>query len=66
MSSDRTDMRVRRIVTGHNAEGKAVIAADEQLEGTGLAEDSGRTHATFFGVWATHEMPVDLSDEAMR
>lgn len=65
MSSDRMDRRVRRIVTGHDAGGKAIIAADEQLEGSGLAEDSGRTDAMFFGVWATHEMPVDLSDEAM-
>jgi quercetin dioxygenase-like cupin family protein len=65
MNSDLTDQRVRRIVTGHNAEGKAVITADDELEGTGLAEDSGRTDALFFALWATHEMPVDLGDEAM-
>ena len=65
MSSDSMTRRVRRIVTGHNADGKAVIAADEQIEGTGLAEDAGRTDAFFFALWATHEMPVDLSDEAM-
>ena len=29
MNSNLTDRRVRRIVTGHNADGKAVIAADE-------------------------------------
>jgi quercetin dioxygenase-like cupin family protein len=63
--NDLTDRRVRRIVTGHNAEGKAVIAADEALERIGLAEDPGRTDAVFFGVWATHEMPVALTDEAM-
>ncbi len=56
---------VRRIVTGHNDAGEAVIAEDEQLAGAGLAEDPGRTSATFFHVWATHEMPVDLSDDAM-
>ena len=65
MSSDSMTRRVRRIVTGHNADGKAVIAADEQIEGTGLAEDAGRTDAFFFALWATHEMPVDLSDEAL-
>jgi uncharacterized cupin superfamily protein len=65
MSTDLTDRRVRRIVTGHNADGKAVIAADEQLAGTGLAEDAGRADAVFFGLWSTHEMPVDLSDVAM-
>jgi quercetin dioxygenase-like cupin family protein len=56
--------RVRRIVTGHNDAGEAVIEADEQVAGTGLAEDAGRTSATFFQLWATHEMPVDLGDEA--
>lgn len=56
---------VRRIITGHNDTGEAVIAADEQLAGSGLAEDAGRTDAVFFGLWATHEMPVDLRDEAM-
>jgi quercetin dioxygenase-like cupin family protein len=58
-------LRARRIITGHDSEGHAVIAADEELAGVGLAEDSGRTDATFFHLWATHEMPVSLSDEAM-
>lgn len=35
------DLRVRRIITGHNADGQAVIAADEELAGAGLAEDTG-------------------------
>jgi quercetin dioxygenase-like cupin family protein len=65
MNRDLTDRRVRRIVTGHNTDGKAVIEADEEIPGTGLAEDAGRTDAVFFGLWATHEMPVDLSDRAM-
>lgn len=59
------NLRVRRIVTGHNADGQAVIAADEALAGVGLAEDSGRTDATFFQLWATHEMPVALTDDAV-
>jgi quercetin dioxygenase-like cupin family protein len=58
-------MTARRIVTGHNADGKAVIAADEAIEGRGLAEDAGRRDATFFQLWATHEMPVDISDAAL-
>jgi len=57
--------RVRRIVTGHNETGEAVVAADEGVPGATLAEDAGRTTATFFHLWATHEMPVDLRDEAM-
>ena len=58
-------MTVRRIVTGHDSDGKAVIVADEHVEGRGLAEDSGRRDATFFQLYATHEMPVDLSDPAL-
>lgn len=56
---------VRRIVTGHDAAGRAVIAADERVPGTGLAEDDGRSEATFFQLWATHEMPVALDDAAL-
>ena len=62
--SDFTQLRVRRIITGHDPDGKAVIAADEELAGRGLAEDAGRSDATFFQLWATNEMPVDLSDGA--
>src|SRR5262245_54696341 len=56
---------MRRIITGHDAAGRAVIAADEQLTSTGLAEDDDRTDARFFQVWATHQMPVDLSDSEL-
>ena len=65
-ASELASARVRRIVTGHNPEGRAVIAEDAQLTGTGLAEDAGRTDAAFFQVWATHEMPVSLTDEALE
>jgi quercetin dioxygenase-like cupin family protein len=57
--------RVRRIVTGHNPEGRAVIVEDAQLTGAGLAEDAERADATFFQLWGTHEMPVSLTDEAL-
>jgi quercetin dioxygenase-like cupin family protein len=60
------DLRVRRIITGHNSEGLAVIAADEQLPGVGLSEDAGRSDATFFQLGATHEMPVALGDAAVE
>src|SRR3954454_24156259 len=53
---------MRRIITGHDTEGRAVIAADEELAGTGLAEDDECTDARFFQLWATHQLPVDLSD----
>jgi quercetin dioxygenase-like cupin family protein len=59
------DLRVRRIVTGHDSSGKAVIAEDRDLPGVGLAEDAERRDATFFQLWGTHEMPVALTEEAM-
>jgi quercetin dioxygenase-like cupin family protein len=56
---------VRRIVTGHDAAGRSVILEDAPLEPAGLAEDPGRADTRFFQIWATHEMPVDLSNGAM-
>ena len=56
---------VRRLVTGHDGEGRSVVVEDARLAGTPLAEDAGRSDATFFHVWATHEAPVSLSDESL-
>ena len=56
----------RRIVTGHSADGHAVIVSDDLLPAGGLAEDAGRTDAFFFPVWATYEMPIDLTDGALE
>lgn len=53
---------VRRIVTGHANSGQALVVSDEELAG---AEVGGRASTTFFQLWATHEMPVALTDEAM-
>jgi quercetin dioxygenase-like cupin family protein len=58
-------MGVRRIVTGHDETGRSVIVEDAPLEATGLSENPGLTDTRFFQVWATHEMPVDLADDAM-
>jgi quercetin dioxygenase-like cupin family protein len=58
-------MSVRRIVTGHDPAGRSVIVDDAPLAATGIAEDDDRSDTRFFAVWATHEMPVDLSDDAM-
>ena len=58
--------KVRRVVTGHDASGRAIVVADEEVPGAGLAEDAGRTDAVFFNLWATHEMPVDNSDAALE
>lgn len=54
-------MSVRRVVTGHDANGKAVIASDERLEAVGRPDRPG---ASSCDIWSTDAMPVDLSDEA--
>jgi uncharacterized cupin superfamily protein len=58
-------MNVRRIVTGHNAAGKAVIKTDEQIAAV------PRIGAGISGceIWSTDQMPIDNSsatDAAQR
>src|SRR6516162_9029283 len=43
-------LEVRRIVTGHDSQGKAVVATDEHLAGTGAA---GRAGISRVDVWST-------------
>ena len=57
-------MGQRRIITGHDAQGLSRIVADEELDPKPIG-DIDPPLASFFQVWATHEMPVDLSDEAL-
>ena len=54
-------LEVRRIVTGHDADGKAVVATDERL-----AAVSRRIGANITGceIWSTDRMPVDNSAAA--
>ena len=54
-------LEVRRIVTGHVTQGKAVVATDEGLAGTGAA---GRAGISRVDVWSTDNMPIDNSDAA--
>src|SRR5271170_8033754 len=53
---------VRRIVTGHDANGKAIVASDERLGG-GVSPPrpgvSGRVE-----IWSADKMPVDNSEGA--
>jgi quercetin dioxygenase-like cupin family protein len=56
----------RRIVTGHAPDGRAILLSDDRIAAGGLAEDAGRTDAFFFPMWATHEMPVDLTDAVLE
>jgi quercetin dioxygenase-like cupin family protein len=53
-------LSVRRIVTGHNAEGKAIVASDEVLPAT------PRRGGSIMGceLWSSDRMPVDNSAAA--
>lgn len=52
---------VRRIVTGHDKSGKAIIASDERLSNTSPSRPgiAGRVE-----VWSANKMPVDNSEGA--
>ncbi|MBI4205941.1 MAG: cupin domain-containing protein [Betaproteobacteria bacterium] len=52
---------VRRIVTGHDANGKAVVATDERL--TAVPRGIG-AHISGCEIWSTDRMPVDNSAAA--
>lgn len=53
-------MKIRRVVTGHDRDGKAVVAIDE------VSRDvvSFRPGATVTNVWSTAEFPVDNTGAA--
>ena len=52
---------VRRIVTGHDQNGKAVVASDERLSGRTAA---GRAGIARVELWSADKMPVDNSEGA--
>lgn len=54
-------LQVRRIVTGHDAGGKAIVTTDERLTATSRP---GRGGIARCEIWSTDKMPVDNSDEA--
>jgi quercetin dioxygenase-like cupin family protein len=60
MESNMT-LRVRRVVTGHDANGKAVVVTDETL--TAVPRRIG-SDITGCEIWSTDRMPVDNSREA--
>ena len=55
-------MEVRRIVTGHDTAGKAIVASDERLTASTRA---GRGGIARCEVWSTNRMPVDNSEAAV-
>jgi hypothetical protein len=54
-------LEVRRIVTGHDANGKAVVKTDERLQAVSRL---GRPHIAGCVMWSTDEMPIDNSEES--
>ncbi|MBJ7484685.1 cupin domain-containing protein [Brevundimonas sp.] len=57
MASEAENKSFRRIVTGHDAQGRAVIRSDDTLSPTRI--DSG--DAAFQLVWTTPTVPADLN-----
>ena len=54
-------LEVRRVVTGHDAGGKAVVASDERMIG---AASPTRPYISRCEIWSTDKMPVDNSEGA--
>ena len=54
-------LEVRRIVTGHDASGKAIIKTDERLTAVSRL---GRSDVVGCDIWSTDRMPVDNSQES--
>jgi quercetin dioxygenase-like cupin family protein len=54
-------LEVRRIVTGHNAQGKAICVSDERMPAQARR---GRAGISGCEIWSTDATPVDNSDEA--
>ncbi|MEZ5102347.1 MAG: cupin domain-containing protein [Thermoleophilia bacterium] len=54
-------MRVRRVVTGHTADGRSVVASDEQVEPIEIALWPG---AEFHSLWGGDETPTFPDDGA--
>ena len=54
-------LEVRRIVTGHDAMGRAIVASDERMKGTSNTVRPGISRGE---LWSTNAMPVDNSDVA--
>ena len=58
-------LQVRRVITGHDANGKAIVKIDEVCKNV----SSGRPGATSVNVWTTEGFPVNnegAADEGLR
>ena len=54
-------VNIRRIVTGHDSAGKAVVASDERIAGASAAN---RPYISRVELWSADTMPVDNSEGA--
>lgn len=65
--TDDLAVRARRVVTGHDAEGRSVFVADETLVGPvrELPGVGGDARVSGIEVWGTSMMPVDNTEAAL-
>ena len=54
-------LEVRRVITGHDANGKAIVASDERMRGVSAP---ARPYISRCEIWSTDRMPVDNSEAA--
>ena len=54
-------VNIRRIVTGHDSSGKAIVASDERITG---ASAPARPYISRVEIWSADKMPVDNSEGA--
>lgn len=52
-------LNIRRVVTGHDANGKAVVKIDD----LGANWSTARTNQAAQVIWATDDLPVDFSED---
>ena len=56
-------LEVRRVITGHDANGKAIVASDERMRGVSAP---ARPYISRCEIWSTDRMPVDNSEAARQ
>src|SRR4051812_20141557 len=53
------DLKIRRVVTGHDANGKSIVTIDEDVKNV----ISGRPGANSTVIWSTDKFPTDNTDD---
>lgn len=52
-------LNIRRVITGHDADGKAVVRIDD----VGANKRSGRANQMAQVIWTTDDLPVDFAED---